>query len=148
MLIFSFILSLLLNYILGSLFLLFIILYSFLNVLCDIDTIDSAVFRVSFDRFILAFAMMLTHTIIHYYLNTLLWISSITIYNLCYLSSYSSFLNIGLSRLGNIMFDSSLFSLVCSIFIINIFIIIGIFTTGFLYYLAKTITCHLPNEHC
>lgn len=48
---------------------------------------------------------------IHIYHNTIIYISLIHIINLCYLSSYSTLLNIGLNRLGNLCFDNSLFYL-------------------------------------
>ena len=74
---------------------------------------------------------------IHIYHNTIIYISLIHIINLCYLSSYSTLLNIGLNRLGNLCFDNSLFYLLWSIFFINLIILnliflINIFLIGLL----------------
>lgn len=52
--------------------------------------------------------------------NAIIYLSIIQFYNLCYLSSYSTLLNIGLNRLGHLIFDNSLFCLLWSIFFINL----------------------------
>lgn len=57
---------------------------------------------------------------INHYHNTIIYLSTIHFYNLCYLSSYSTLLNIGLNRLGNVIFDNSLFCLLIAIFFINL----------------------------
>jgi hypothetical protein len=57
---------------------------------------------------------------INHYHNAIIYISIIHFCNLCYLSSYSTLLNIGLNRLGNLIFDNSLFCLLWLIFFINL----------------------------
>jgi hypothetical protein len=64
---------------------------------------------------------------IHIFNNTIFHISTIHIYNLHYLASYSTLLNIGLNRLANVIFDNSLFCLLISIFFINLINLNSIF---------------------
>jgi hypothetical protein len=56
----------------------------------------------------------------HNFNNIIIHISTIHFYNLCYLSSYSTLLNIGFNRLGHVIFDNSLFCLIWTIFFINL----------------------------
>jgi len=56
----------------------------------------------------------------HNFNNIIIHISTIHFYNLCYLSSYSTLLNIGLNRLGHVIFDNSLFCLIFTVFFINL----------------------------
>ena len=58
-----------------------------------------------------SFPLRFHFVFINHYHNTIIYLSTIHFYNLCYLSSYSTLLNIGLNRLGNLIFDNSLFCL-------------------------------------
>ncbi len=64
---------------------------------------------------------------IYHYHNAILYISSIHFYNLCYSSVNSIVLNVGLTRLGNLIFDNSLLCLLCSMFVINLINLNAIF---------------------
>jgi len=57
---------------------------------------------------------------INHYHNSIIYLSIIHFYNLYFSSSYSIFLNVGLNRLGHLVFDNSLLYLLFLIFLINL----------------------------
>lgn len=75
------------------------------------------------------------YILVHHYLNTIIYISTFTIYNLCYLSFNSTVLNLSPNRLANIIFDNSLFFVLCLIFFINLTNLNIIFIL-YLYYIS------------